>query len=115
MQVRVSKAAFWPGFEWRILAHERTLRNSKGVHTGKSLDVDAGITRRSDGYPGVRTRLAGDWEFDELVLDHWFHLEQMNDRSWWIGVGDPGSGDYFHINVHIKADRTVSVRVEDQS
>lgn len=106
---------FFPGFEWRILAHKRTGRNTKGVHTGESLDLDAGIDRKSNGYPGIRTQLSGDWEFDELVIDHWFHLEQMGDRDWWIGIGDPGKGDYYHVRIHIAADKTVEISIEDES
>lgn len=39
-------------------------------------------------------------DFDELVVDHWFHLERMQSHAWWMRVGerrfwiaiDPGSG-----------------------
>jgi hypothetical protein len=33
-------------------------------------------------------RLVGPGVFDELVVDHWLHLEQMDDRRWWLRVGD---------------------------
>lgn len=26
--------------------------------------------------------------FDELVIDDWLHLEQMDERRWWMRVGD---------------------------
>jgi hypothetical protein len=26
--------------------------------------------------------------FDELVLDDWLHVEQMDDAVWWLRVGD---------------------------
>lgn len=26
--------------------------------------------------------------FDELVLDDWFHIEHMEERQWWLRVGD---------------------------
>ncbi|MBN8469456.1 hypothetical protein JYJ95_23390 [Corallococcus exiguus] len=26
--------------------------------------------------------------FDELVVDHWLHLEQLDEREWWMRVGD---------------------------
>lgn len=42
-------------------------------------------------------------EFDELVIDHWFHLEQMSDRHYWMQVGD------WHINVHIDGKKEVTV------
>lgn len=49
--------------------------------------------------PGSRWRiLAKDGErevtaqnevvFDELVVDGWLHLEQMNENTWWMRVGD---------------------------
>jgi hypothetical protein len=69
----------------------------------------------ADGPTNIQYVDGEHWEFDELAIDHWFHLEQMSDRDWWIGVGDPGHGDYFHINVHIKGDRSVSVNVENQA
>ena len=108
--------AFWPGFQWRILAHKRNGISKDSVHTGESLDMDSGYERQSDGYPGIRTRLSGDWEFDELVIDHWFHLEQMSDRNWWIGLGDqdPGS-DYFNIYVRVDGKRRVTVYMEQDN
>ncbi|RKH04584.1 hypothetical protein D7X32_10570 [Corallococcus carmarthensis] len=26
--------------------------------------------------------------FDELVVDHWLHIEQFGEREWWMRVGD---------------------------
>jgi len=26
--------------------------------------------------------------FDELVIDQWLHLEQMDDDRWWLRIGD---------------------------
>jgi len=26
--------------------------------------------------------------FDELVIDDWLHLEQMDEKTWWMRVGD---------------------------
>lgn len=108
---------FWPGFRWRILAHERTDQGTKGTYTGRQYDrrTGKGPLAMADAPTDVQYVEGQHWEFDELAIDHWFHLEQMNDRHWWIGVGDPGSGDYFHINVHIKGDRTVTVSVENQA
>jgi hypothetical protein len=111
----MAKRAFWPGFAWRILAHEREEIKKDSPHTGKSIDIDSGISRTSSGYPGIRAQFAGNWEFDELVIDHWFHLEQMNDRHWWIGIGDPGNGDYYHVHVTIDGNKKVTVSVENES
>jgi hypothetical protein len=27
-------------------------------------------------------------DFDELVVQPWFHMERMDDRGWWIRIGD---------------------------
>jgi hypothetical protein len=67
-----------PGFRWRVLAH----------HQRRSADP---VALEYEGHEGVC--------FDELVLwggkdrktgDDRFvmHLEQMNDRAWWMSVGD---------------------------
>ena len=40
----------------------------------------------------------GGVRFDELVIDDWFHIEQMDDRRWWMCVGD------LHINIHVRHD-----------
>jgi hypothetical protein len=49
-----------PGHKWRILA--------------KAGDETVELEDR-----GV---------FDELVIDQWLHLEQMDERRWWMRVGD---------------------------
>lgn len=36
--------------------------------------------------------------FDELVIDDWFHIEQMDKRLWWMRVGD------LNINIHVRSD-----------
>ena len=105
--------AFWPGFRWRILAHERTKANSSGVYTGKMYDCHAGkgYIPMTDG-PTPIVYLDGIWEFDELCIDDWFHLEQMSDRDWWLGVGN--GDDYWHVNIFIDRDGKASVQMEKQ-
>lgn len=49
-----------PGSDWRILA------------------------RRGE----QRIELANQGVFDELVVDQWLHLEQLDERSWWLRIGD---------------------------
>lgn len=53
-----------PGRTWRLLAHRAD---------GPALDV------RFDRKAGV--------QFDELVVDDWFHIEQMSTRCYWMRVG----------------------------
>ncbi|GLH78084.1 hypothetical protein SSBR45G_29920 [Bradyrhizobium sp. SSBR45G] len=44
--------------------------------------------------------------FDELVVDDWLHLEQMDDNAWWLQVGD------VRIWVSVKAGEPPIVDVE---
>ncbi len=67
--------------------------------------------------PGSRWRtLARDGErmieaanegvFDELIIDHWFHLEQMDDQTWWMRVGDA------RVDIKVRADGSAEISVE---
>lgn len=67
-----------PGMKWRLLAH-------------------AGDTPIEFENRGV---------FDELVVDNWLHVEQMDDDTWWLRVGDA------RISVRIHVDGTAEVDVE---
>ena len=44
--------------------------------------------------------------FDELVIDQWFHLEQMSDNTWWVRVGDA------RIDIEIQSDGKAKVLIE---
>jgi hypothetical protein len=57
------------------------------------------LTSRESAQTGGRWRIlahAGDKKvelenegiLDEVVLDDWLHLEQMDERQWWMRVGD---------------------------
>lgn len=54
-----------PGSYWRLTTKSKS-KNSLG------LEIE------SLGNKGI---------FDELVIDQWFHIEQMDDRSWWGRIG----------------------------
>ena len=49
-----------PGARWRLLAHRE--------HGNLEL--------KNEGI------------FDELVVDDWLHIEQMDQRIWWLRIGD---------------------------
>lgn len=73
MTVLWRKGRFWPGYEWRILAHRRTMDRlsypDKHEVEMRSIDFDHPV------------------EFDEVVIDHWLHLEQLSDRIWYLRLG----------------------------
>ena len=37
---------------------------------------------------GARIEVENQGSFDELVVDDWLHVEQMDDAAWWLRVGD---------------------------
>ena len=78
-----------PGHFWRFLVHRRP----------------------DDGEPlHLYSTEFGPSEFDELVVGDpcWLHVEQMNNRDWWMQVGPAV------IRVHINTDHTVDVYIEDE-
>ena len=104
----MTRRAFWPGFRWRILAHKRPLKSNPW--TSDTFDARSGMD--SLAAVGRTVLLDGDWEFDELAIDDWFHLEMMDVREWWLGVGN--GDDYWHVNVYIDRDGKATVLVEKQ-
>lgn len=67
-----------PGTEWRTLVYADGFNER--------------IEQDSDDF--------ADSVFDELVIDGWFHLEQMTDRKWWMAVYRE-DGTRVCINVHV--------------
>jgi hypothetical protein len=67
-----------PGARWRILAHQET----------SSVEMEN---------QGI---------IDEVVIDDWLHLEQMNEREWWLRVGDA------RVSIEIETDGSVRVDIE---
>lgn len=98
-----------PGYRWRILAHEKETASAKPDHTGVRLDIRS---RWPSTLATDARVLEGNWEFDELVVDNWLHVEQMDFRHWWLGVGN--GDDFFHINVFVDAKGQAHVRIERQ-
>jgi DNA polymerase IIIc chi subunit len=77
---RQRKERYRPGSTWRFLAHE--WKGYKAMN-GKPIEL-----RSQDCPPS---------EFDELVVDHWFHMEQLDANLWWMQIGD--------YTVHVYVDR----------
>lgn len=71
-------AAGKPGSRWRILAR----------------DGERKVTAQNEGV------------FDELVVDEWLHLEQMDDSTWWLRVGDA------RIDIKVLSDGRAEVSIE---
>jgi len=66
------------GSRWRILAR----------------DGERKVTAQNDGV------------FDELVVDDWLHLEQMDDNTWWMRVGDA------RVDIKVLPDGRAEVSIE---
>jgi hypothetical protein len=58
------------GFSWRILAHKRNSRRLATAHIDIAHTPEDKI------------------QFDELVIDDFLHIEQMNNRAYWARIGD---------------------------
>ena len=67
-----------PGSRWRLLVRQGERK----------------VTAQNDGV------------FDELVVDDWLHLEQMDDNTWWMRLGDA------RIGIKVLPDGRVEVSVE---
>jgi hypothetical protein len=48
----------------------------------------------------------GEGVFDELVVDQWLHIEQLDDAAWWLRIGDA------RVLVRIDEHEAVTVDVE---
>jgi hypothetical protein len=91
-----------PGGDWRILVHGDYHRGMARKSWHFTSDPDA-QRRHDEVLAGLSiddctsvTILPGT-DFDELVIGHWIHLEQMNADTWWMGIGG--------VTVHVTADR----------
>jgi hypothetical protein len=91
-----------PGSPWRILVHDYVggdLCYGKAHHvtndrTFGRLPLSPALRRRAEATEQAseaagfsRTIELPGTEFDELVIGHWIHLEQMNRTQWWMNVG----------------------------
>ena len=73
-----AKQAPLPGTEWRILA----------ARDGGNLEVEN---------QGI---------LDEVVIHSWLHLEQLDERQWWMRLGDA------RILINVAPDGNVRVDIE---
>lgn len=101
-----------PGHSWRILAQA----DDRQVHATSTPELRTSLSKICpnlrkvikaqifDGVPWAGT------VFDELVIDDWLHLEQMDDRYWWMRIGDT----VLWITVPRKGPVQVAVRKESE-
>jgi predicted nucleic acid-binding Zn-ribbon protein len=68
---------------------------------------------RAETHPDVEIRYNDDGTVDEIIVKSGgvclFHLEQMSDESYWIGLA-PKDGDY-PVHIDIYSDKPITARV----
>lgn len=84
------------GDRWRILAHYRTAKQRKGKEYPFTFEA------QDEG------------GFDELVVDDWLHIEQMDNAVWWMRLHTKGARDVV-IWVRLHKDRPHEVTINDDS
>jgi hypothetical protein len=100
------------GSPWRILVHDyvggdlcygkaHDITNHPAAYRGglePEMARRADATRQAAEQAGLsETIILPRTEFDELVVGHWIHLEQMNTSQWWMSIGG--------VTVWVTADR----------
>lgn len=78
-----------PGSSWRVLAQgPRNARLEVVVHSRRGVAM---IETADEPDVGTIEEAA---DFDELVVDSWFHIERMDTRTWWMRIdGRDPDGD----------------------
>lgn len=78
------------GTRWRLLAHDKrghAYGLAHHVASGPHVGCLPGCSKEhTNTKHETRTILPGT-EFDEIVVGHWLHVEQMDANSWWMNVG----------------------------
>jgi hypothetical protein len=83
------------GSPWRILVHEALSGGRSGkTHHVTSHATFGGSTPDSDL---SKTHVIDGTEFDELVVGHWIHVEQMDSRLWWMNIAG--------VTINVRVDR----------
>lgn len=63
------------------------------------------IELKTAGVPTELRSSSGGPVLDEVVIDEWFHIEQLDARTWWLRIGDvrivvsPRKGNVAHVSV----------------
>jgi hypothetical protein len=97
------------GKRWRILANEDRGDRRVELHSPEYVAESKKAARKqkvpTDYYDG-KPVAPFSTVFDELVIDDWFHLEQMDDNQWWMRIGDA------MVNVRVKDGKAAEVLIE---
>jgi len=56
--------------------------------------------------PNATFNVGNEGIFDELVVDDWLHIEQMEERCWWMRIGDAD------LMIHIEEDGRPCVNIQ---
>jgi hypothetical protein len=51
--------------------------------------------------------------FDEVVIDDWFHLEQMDTHWWWMRIDAPDGSKSLTIDVRVKNGKAIEIHYEE--
>lgn len=92
-----------PGSRWRVLVHGTDGRahditsNPDAPAKQAALAADLQQRRGADTPPylGEPPIVLADTVFDEVAVDSWLHVEQMDTNRWWMSVAG------LHINVRV--------------
>ena len=83
---------FWPGYRWRVLARRKidrcTYSPDSPIHISSSTSSEL-------------------VQLDELVIDDWFHLEQMDNRVWLLLLGNSDERWIIAIQIDAKGKATI--------
>jgi hypothetical protein len=85
--------------------------------TEKKAKTNTETTRDLVRGPGAEWRMTtrtgagkvehtGEGTFDELTVDQWLHIEQLEERVWWMRVGDA------RVEVSIETDGSTTVDIQ---
>ncbi|MGJ5077004.1 hypothetical protein [Bradyrhizobium oligotrophicum] len=64
------------------------LKRRYAIQAGRSNETGRRWRFRAVRDGGRSVELQNQGTFDELVVDDWLHIEQMDDRVYWLQVGD---------------------------
>lgn len=94
------------GARWRLLVHEWEGRRQGHREGFYGISHNVKSDPRVGLFPDSPDRIDGGWnrehilpntDFDELVVGHFLHIEEMSTGVWWMNVGG--------LVLHVQADR----------